>query len=441
MRSSADLYNLTVATAMQRGDTAERAPTRLIQEQIDQGFVMLRFNKWLERDFHRYLRESSSLSRASLIVLIVSGILACALLDASWLGLPSDLVVSTRITQFVVMFPMALVCLFLCLRFPSSAAMEVGLGLLFLIATAGLLGQRVIDARAGFDLPLELIGVVAVAMLCLSRLRLWVQVPLLVGVAVVTLVVEMLYVPLDSAYDLFTTALFFVVALIAGYAVEHNIRWTWLNGVQLRYLSRLDALTGLLNRHALEVALEHAHDHARRDRRPYAVAMVDIDAFGAYNNHYGHQYGDRALEQVADALAVYARRPMDCCGRYGGEEFALLWMDCDPEQARTLAESLREVVERQHIAHAHSPAAPWVTVSVGLCHVGLEYLDAPMESVLHEADRQLFQAKADGRNRVGYTHYRGPTAPDARAGLALNAAVRRNEPAGAGDAAQCGRLG
>jgi len=410
MKSSMELYNLNLATAVESGGSIESAPTRVIQKQIDAGFISLRFMRSLEGDFHRYLRDSSRLSRASLIFLAVASVLSCALIDVSWLGMPYELVGTVRFLQFVVMMPMAFICIFLCLRFPATRAMEVGIILLLFVFTVGLLGMRIVASRTGFSIPVEMVGLSAVAMTCLSRIRLWVQVPVLVGVAAVTFAVEIQFVEIEAAYDLFVTAMLFVVALFAGYSLEHNLRWTWLNGVLLRYLSRLDRLTGLLNRHALESALASAHDHARRDRKAYAVAMIDIDAFGAYNNHYGHQYGDAALQQMADALASHARRPLDCCGRYGGEEFVLLWMDCGVEQAHALAESVREVVENQRIAHAHSPAAPWVTISVGLCHVGVEHVDASMESVLREADGMLYEAKANGRNQVGHTRYTTPRA-------------------------------
>ena len=399
---------------MQPADTAQGAPTRLIQRQIDRGFVGLRFMPALEREFHGYLRQSSRLSRASLIFLAVAGVLSSALIDSSWLGLPFELVGTTRLIQFTVMMPMALICTLLCLRYPSSRSMEVGILLLFAVMVAGLLGQRVVDSQQGFDLPLELIGATAVAMFCLSRVRFWVQLPLLLAIAVVTVLVELSLVHLGESgyYDMFATGVLFIVALLAGYSSEYTIRWTWLNATLLRYLSRLDRLTGLLNRHALESALASAHAHALRERKGYAVAMIDIDAFGAYNDHYGHQYGDAALQQVADALSDHARRPLDACGRYGGEEFVLLWMDCGAEQSRALAESVREVVERERIAHAESPAAPWVTVSVGLCHVDADRTDAPIESVLREADRALYAAKSEGRNRVVYTRYRSGMADE-----------------------------
>ncbi|ERJ20410.1 Putative regulatory protein [Salinisphaera shabanensis E1L3A] len=409
--STTDLHNPNLVDGMQPNDATKSPPTRLIQRQIDRGFVGLRFLRPLERDFHDYLRHSSRLSRAGLIFFALAGVFSCALIDVRWLDVPYELVGATRFIQVSVMAPMIFLCLFLCLRVPTSAAMELGTALMFVVMSASLLSLRVVYAQAGFQLPLELIGASAVAMLCLSRIRFWIQLALLAFVAAVVFMVEAWFVTIDAAYGRYTTALLFVVAVIAGYSSEYTIRWTWLTGTLLRYTARLDRLTGLLNRHALENALENAHDYAQREKKSYAVAMIDIDAFGAYNNYYGHQHGDIALQKVADALAHHARRPLDFCGRYGGEEFLLLWMDCGPEQAYALAESVREVVEHAHIAHDQSPVGSWVTVSVGLCHVDAEHASAPTSAVLREADRMLYQAKGNGRNRVGYLRFNGEIAP------------------------------
>lgn len=244
-------------------------------------------------------------------------------------------------------------------------------------------------------------------MLCLSRVLFWCQVPVVIGVALATVAVEFVLVPSDDYgyYHLFATALLFVVGLLAGYSSEYTIRSTWLHASMLHYLARLDRLTGLLNRHALEGALEQGCAHARREGCDYAIAIVDIDAFGEYNDHYGHQHGDAALEEVAQVLEQHARRPLDVCGRYGGEEFVLFWMECDAEEAFQMAEAVRAAVEQQHIAHDHSPAGPWVTVSIGVCHVAGEQAGAGLDRVLREADDQLYAAKHGGRNQARLIRY------------------------------------
>lgn len=404
-----DYYKLNAgsdlsAGAIERNDTP---PTRLLQRQIDRGFRSLRFMPELEPAFRAYLRVSGQFSRASLVAFALLGVLTSAFIDVAWLNLPPDLWLPTRLIQFGAMVPMGLVCIFLCLRQPATRAMDVGVLLLFVTVSAGLLAQRVVDSKLGFELPLELVGVGAVAMLCLSRVPFWSQMPTLLGVALVTLWVELAAVTAlsTSDYDLFVTGLLFLVAVVAGYSSEYTIRWTWLNATLLQYLSRLDRLTGLLNRHALDDLLDDRQAHARREQIDYALVILDVDAFGAYNNHYGHQRGDRALQRVADVLADHARRPMDVCGRYGGEEFVLLWMGCDAESARAMANALCAAIEKERIEHHRSPTADHITASVGLCHVSAAHAHTPLELVLREADRMLYTAKSAGRNRMCHTCY------------------------------------
>ncbi|WP_348766389.1 GGDEF domain-containing protein [uncultured Salinisphaera sp.] len=402
-----EYYSLSARAAGTPAALSDTPPTRLLQRQIDRGFRQLRFMPELEPAFQAYLRVSGQFSRASLIVFAVLGVLVSALIDVAWLNLPHELWLPTRLIQFGAMVPMGLICIFLCLRHSASRAMDVGTLLLFVTVSAGLLAQRVVDSQLGFELPLELVGVSAVAMLCLSRVPFWSQMPTLLVVALITVWVELTAVTRlsSSHYDLFATGLLFLAALVAGYASEYTIRWTWLNATLLQYLSRLDRLTGLLNRHALEDQLEDGQAHARREQLDYALVMVDVDAFGAYNNHYGHQCGDRALQRVADVLAEHARRPMDVCGRYGGEEFVLMWMDCDAHNARTMATALCEAIEKERIEHHCSPAGKHVTASVGLCHVSAAYAHTSLDSVLREADRMLYAAKSAGRNRMCYSCY------------------------------------
>lgn len=80
-------------------------------------------------------------------------------------------------------------------------------------------------------------------------------------------------------------------------------------------MARYDGLTGLLNRPALEERVEQAHNHACRSGGAYVVALIDIDRFGEYNDHYGHQAGDVVLRGVGRILSALTKRPADVCGR------------------------------------------------------------------------------------------------------------------------------
>jgi diguanylate cyclase (GGDEF)-like protein len=167
----------------------------------------------------------------------------------------------------------------------------------------------------------------------------------------------------------------------------------------LERLSLQDGLTELANRRCFDNYLAVQIAVARRHKRTLALVLCDIDAFKAYNDHYGHQGGDACLTQVAAALRICCRRPADLAARYGGEEFALILPDTDLTGAAEIAETARDAIARLRIAHAHSPAAPYVTISGGVA-VLLRNMDTSAEQLITAADQTLYQAKRLGRNRM-----------------------------------------
>lgn len=168
---------------------------------------------------------------------------------------------------------------------------------------------------------------------------------------------------------------------------------------ELEALAHIDGLTGIPNRRYYDDKLENEWRRAQRDRKPLAVLMMDIDFFKGYNDHYGHGAGDECLKTVAATLAQALVRPADLIARYGGEEFIALLPDTDAAGAHLAAERLRSQVEAQALPHAKSQAAPHVTVSIG-CAVALPSPQGLPKALLEAADRMLYQAKTQGRNRV-----------------------------------------
>ncbi|WP_169792472.1 diguanylate cyclase [Actinoplanes rectilineatus] len=155
---------------------------------------------------------------------------------------------------------------------------------------------------------------------------------------------------------------------------------------QLARQAGTDALTGLPNRRRLD----DAHDTV-------AVAMIDIDWFKPYNDHYGHQAGDECLRRVASAIGA-AVRQTDVVIRYGGEEFAVLLADADEHIALQVAERIRAAVHALGEPHAAAPRGH-VTVSIGVATAPAGP-GTPVEALLRAADSRLYQAKREGRDRV-----------------------------------------
>jgi diguanylate cyclase (GGDEF)-like protein len=167
---------------------------------------------------------------------------------------------------------------------------------------------------------------------------------------------------------------------------------------ELENLSRHDGLTELANRRYLDESLLTEVRRAARAREPLSFILADVDHFKAYNDHYGHQAGDVCLKQVATVLRSAARRPADLAARYGGEEFAMVLPETPLEGAITVAKAVARGIAELGIEHARSSAGQAVTLSQGIvsCVPGPEI--SP-EQLIERADRALYEAKNQGRNR------------------------------------------
>lgn len=166
----------------------------------------------------------------------------------------------------------------------------------------------------------------------------------------------------------------------------------------LRALTLTDPLTGVANRRAFDERLHAEWRRCARAGLPVALILADVDHFKAYNDHYGHPAGDACLVQVAAALRRSAGRTHDLVTRYGGEEFAILLPQLDVSGAECVARRLQDELARLAIAHAASPTAPHLTLSMGLA--SLVPQDAQgADSLVARADALLYAAKAGGRNQ------------------------------------------
>ena len=128
------------------------------------------------------------------------------------------------------------------------------------------------------------------------------------------------------------------------------------------------------------------------------MVLADIDYFKTFNDHYGHPAGDDCLQRVARVFREVLQRPGDLAARYGGEEFVVVLPKTDLDGAALIAESMRARVERLKIEHEFSKAEKCVTLSVGIATVRPNPRMRPPELV-GLADRALYQAKQNGRNR------------------------------------------
>ncbi|MDR2531270.1 MAG: diguanylate cyclase [Oscillospiraceae bacterium] len=163
-------------------------------------------------------------------------------------------------------------------------------------------------------------------------------------------------------------------------------------------LSMLDQLTEIPNRRSFDNQLHLEWRKAAREQQPVSVLFLDVDKFKNYNDSFGHQQGDVALQTIAATLTHTLKRAGDFAARWGGEEFAVLLPNTSLSGSLEIAEQIRKCVQATEIP-CPDKAAAYVTVSIGVNTQ--EYgQDGTMEEFISGADKGLYQAKEDGRNRV-----------------------------------------
>lgn len=164
---------------------------------------------------------------------------------------------------------------------------------------------------------------------------------------------------------------------------------------ELQRLSSTDRLTGLYNRGYWEEALKLEYARHSRYGNLSSLIMFDIDHFKKVNDTYGHPTGDRVIQSVANVVREHVR-DADVCGRYGGEEFALLLPDTDKAGGQVLAERLRQAMENTTVLHEGKSVS--VTISLGVADLSVPAAD--YKELIERADQALYSSKKGGRNRV-----------------------------------------
>ena len=364
------------------------------------GWLRLRFaDAALEADFRRYhLAEFLPRMRKSLPVALAL-FLAFAMLDA--LSLPPlvrDGVLGLRLGGIVPVLALTWVALYVrSLRewlqwLVSASALASGLGIVGIIWVARV---------HAFGLPYEGIILATFFSYFLTGLR-FVAASLCGWLVFLAYVAMELHVGLNGdtlLYNAFFLATANLIGCFGNHFLEQAVRQNFCSMVQMHKLAERDFVTGLLNRRAFSTRATGIWRQALRDGRSIGIAMVDVDHFKHYNDHYGHAAGDVALQSVAHVIAEHARRPLDACARYGGEEFVVLWYDVDADHALALAQRMCQAVQALGLPHVASPTAGVVSISVGLVCTAVHNA-AQWDAALRAADQALYQAKQQGRNRV-----------------------------------------
>lgn len=380
-------------------DTASDAAAR---RPNDQQISKLRFEQPLEGEFRDYYRQAHAAGMRSAMVLALALIAAMALVQ--WL-VPDASVSPPYLADLPRLSMLALL-----------ASIPLAMGL------AGLMPKRVPQVLVGVGL-----GAGALCLLSLppsaANASVGSTLPALVGITVVTLygyalcglrlyLALLIGIPLMLGYIVFSpsgmdpnhwleqlTALAFVnlVGVMLCYRQEYAARNLFLEREVLHMLAATDPLTGIPNRRLFNRHLHNSWRQARRDTRAFAVLLIDIDHFKAFNDHYGHQAGDATLRRIAQALSSCARRPLDFTARFGGEEFAMVLFDPDPGYIENVVKRIRDQVALLDIPHKGSPTSERLTVSIGVALAGTGS-ERSADGLLQLADEAMYEAKDAGRN-------------------------------------------
>jgi diguanylate cyclase (GGDEF)-like protein len=164
---------------------------------------------------------------------------------------------------------------------------------------------------------------------------------------------------------------------------------------ELSRISQTDQLTGLLNRRGFDDAASSALRSAYHTGLPAVIFMCDIDHFKSINDRFGHEFGDKALIEIADVLRQFSRAQGALVARHGGEEFAVLMIGITREQAEQHAEEIRKACSVREISSGE--ISEHMTISIGFT---VAHGETELAKIMRVADQALYTAKRRGRDRV-----------------------------------------
>jgi diguanylate cyclase (GGDEF)-like protein len=350
----------------------------------------------VDRDQRRPAMVSAVFSLAFIILFAISDCVRLSLVER-FPDLTADMwgILASRLVTILVL----LGCLYSCHRqYPASRVAPLSAVAVLTLAACGAVAvclyKRNHLGHAEFAQLLFVMGAFAPL-----GLRFRSSIVLASGVVVMTFALRYWLLPVDMYGQQFNAMLLLMLifSAVGGYFRERAYREQFLLRGILKEQASRDPLTGLANRRGLDEQLEMIRLQARREKVPIGLLLLDVDFFKRYNDLYGHQAGDLALQRVATCLDAFARRPLDMACRMGGEEFALVLYDCGVASLKDRADELCAEVRGLRIDHATSDICAFVTISIG------GSLLLPQETAwaaLDRADQLLYEAKREGRNRT-----------------------------------------
>ncbi len=374
--------------------------------------LRLHFDEPLEALFRDKFETNARGPRTMILIIGMLMIGITPLYDSWVLHAPDGFLKVSHLLQFGVQIPSILMALLLTRRAALQRWSQAGTILCCMIIASGVMAQHIFGRLLGFDMPHDFAAITVTAMLILGRLRFRLVLPWALLTMILTTWAQLQAIGLSAFYDAVSAWMLFAISGVTAYLLEYSSRQSWYRGRLLEFQATRDSLTGLPNRRYFDLELRKLIREAARQQQNVALLMLDIDHFKAYNDLYGHPAGDQCLRLVGAWLGKSMRRPQDFCARIGGEEFAAVWFDAQPDKAHELAEALRDGVHALGIPRSLDGSAR-VTASGGFAQVIAPTAgDSPRRiaaDLVRRADAALYAAKRAGRSRIVMSGDQGNT--------------------------------
>ena len=334
------------------------------------------------------------------LALIIGAVLLCCFVWADIVLVPNELHALYLYNRFTCQLPIIVAIIvfsFTRYFYPNRFLILTLLMVLLTYTNYWLIYQ--LWARSGFVFPYE--GTILYAFYCVFALGINYRLAILASTVnalgfIGLMIIAPVYDERVFISAAFVTGSLFICAY-AKYRLDYAISLLASTNEKLATLSRVDPLTGLLNRRALMESGEKLLSLGHRESLHIAVIMLDLDDFKQYNDSFGHQQGDDAIVAQADIMREVFQRETDILGRYGGEEFMIVVSGLDSENVLHRCEQIKRSWQSRGMEHANGATHNWVTCSIGAV-VMAPAAQLSLDELVTKADSALYKAKHAGKN-------------------------------------------
>ncbi|NVK36315.1 MAG: GGDEF domain-containing protein [Gammaproteobacteria bacterium] len=350
-----------------------------------------------------YIQRLNDNHRAEVRVICVAilfALLVFALWDIHFLGTNSPIIYPSLFTRFIICLPL-FITIFLLSYCNPVPRLDIWLTLGFLSVCTTTVIIHFYYQSIFITLPIDSILLCVIVIYFIPNIFAYQKAFL--GIVMMVMYFIFLILKDPKLYELIRAAVYLGLLNLAG--IIHSIsfdrqrRAIYNKNQFLKEMARTDQLTGAENRHRFDDRFNDLLEQARLENQGIAVAIVDIDFFKQYNDHYGHFAGDECLIKVAQTLLHLKRHPLDSCIRFGGEEFILIKYGVNFEQSVGWGQKIIATIHQLNIPHEESELDQRLTVSAGLIHWQPNSA-LTRTQLMKLADDALYKAKRNGRNQV-----------------------------------------